>query len=137
MTTAALSELDAQLDSEDTLTILSAVWDVFTVAAKVADVITFEEGSEELQAMSAARQCMAGRDLLPLPQSGSPVEVPELAPGSAGLEPFVRLLEHAQQSLIRLAATADQVGEGAERSLREATQLASRAAVALAAVREQ
>ncbi|MFD7099538.1 hypothetical protein ACWGVR_10115 [Streptomyces xanthophaeus] len=41
MTTAALWELDAQLDSEDTLTILSAVWDVFTVAAKVADAITF------------------------------------------------------------------------------------------------
>ncbi|MFE9636612.1 hypothetical protein [Streptomyces sp. NPDC006463] len=68
-------ELDAQLDSEDTAAVLSAVWDMFTVATKGADAITFEEGSDELQAMLAAQQCMAGRDLLPLPQSGTPVEV--------------------------------------------------------------
>lgn len=137
MTTSALMELEAQLDSEDTVAVLSAVWDVFTVATEVADAITFEEGSDELQAMMAAQQCTAGRDLLPLPQSGRPVEVTVPAPGAAGLEPYVRLLEHAQRSLVRLAATADSVGEGAERALSAATTLASRAAAALAAVRER
>ncbi|MEV6685081.1 hypothetical protein AB0N28_07040 [Streptomyces sp. NPDC051130] len=137
MTTSALADLDAQLDSDDTLTILSAVWDVFTVVTKVADAITFDEGSDELQAMSVARQCMAGRDLLPLPQSGSPVNLPAPARGAAGLDPYVQLLEHAQQSLIRLTATADRIGEGAKLSLSEATKMASRAAVALAAVRER
>lgn len=137
MTTATLMELDAQLDSEDTVAVLSAVWDVFTVATEVADAITFEEGSDELRAMIAAQQCMAGRDLLPLPQHGMPVEVTAPAPGAAGLDPYVRLLEHSQRSLARLAATADRIGEGAERALSEATKMASAAAAALAAVRER
>uniref|UniRef100_A0AAU2K102 Uncharacterized protein n=1 Tax=Streptomyces sp. NBC_00049 TaxID=2903617 RepID=A0AAU2K102_9ACTN len=137
MTPSALMELDAQLDSEDTVAVLAAVWDVFTVATEVADAITFEEGSDELQAMTAAQQCMAGRGLLPLPQSGRAVEVAAPAPGAAGLDPYVRLLEHAEQSLVRVATTAERVGEGAERALGEATKMASRAAVALAAVRER
>ncbi len=133
--TTALVELDAQLDSEDGAAVLAAVWDVFTVATEVADAVTFEEGSDELQAMSAAQQCMAGRGVLPVPKSGLPVKVPALAPGAVGLDPYVRLLEHAERSLVRLAAAS--AGEGAEQALSEATVMASRAAAALAAVRER
>ncbi|MER6314440.1 hypothetical protein ABT237_11805 [Streptomyces sp. NPDC001581] len=133
--TTALMDLDARLDSEATVAVLGAVWDVFTVAAEVADAVTFEEGSDELQAMSAAQQCMAGRNLLPLPQSGVPVEVAAPTPGAAGLDPYVRLLEHAERSLVRLT-TAGHASE-AERPLIEAGTMASRAAAALAAVRER
>ncbi|MFD6936914.1 hypothetical protein ACFWAP_12280 [Streptomyces goshikiensis] len=137
MSNSVLMDLDARLDSEDARAVLSAVWDVFTVATEVADAVTFEEGSDELQAMSAAQQCMGGRDLLPVPQDGMPVEVPALGRGAADLGPYVRLLEHAQQALARLVLSADRIGEGAERSLSEATRMASNAAVALAAVRER
>lgn len=137
MTTSALMVLEAQLESDDAAAVLAAVWGAFTVATEVADAIAFEEGSDEMQALSAAQQCMAGRDLLPLPQSGLPVEVPAPAPGAAGLDPYVRLLEHAQKALVRLTTTADRIGEGAGWSLSEATKMASRAAVALGAVRER
>ncbi|MBT2478136.1 hypothetical protein [Streptomyces sp. ISL-94] len=134
---SALMELDARLDSEDTAVVLAAAWDVFGVTAELCDSITFEEGSDELQAMLAAQKCAAGRDLLPLPQTGTPVTAPPPGPGAAGLDPYVRLLEHTRQSLDRLLTTADSVGEGAAHALSEATALASGASVALTRVRER
>ncbi|MFD3872831.1 hypothetical protein [Streptomyces sp. NPDC058623] len=68
------------------------------VATKVADTITFDEGSDVLRALFVAQQCMAGRGLLPLPQSGSPVQVAAWAPGAAGLDPYVRLLSAYRRS---------------------------------------
>ncbi|MFJ4781272.1 hypothetical protein [Streptomyces sp. NPDC088762] len=137
MSMSALRELDSRLDSEDTAVVLAAVWDVFGVATELCDSITFEEGSDELQAMLAAQKCSAGRDLLPLPEVGAPVTAPPPGPGAAGLQPYVRLLEHAGESLHRILSSADSVGEGAARALSEATALASGASVALTRVRER
>ncbi|WP_159396461.1 hypothetical protein [Streptomyces sp. Sge12] len=133
----ALMELDVQLDAEDTDVVLAAVWEVFGVTAALCHRIAFDEGSDELQAMLAGQKCDAGRNLLPLPTVGTAVEQPPPAPGADGLEPFVRMLTHAGQSLERLLATADSVDEGAERALREAGELAAGAAVALSRVRER
>ncbi|WP_031152917.1 hypothetical protein [Streptomyces erythrochromogenes] len=135
MTTSALVELDARLDSEDTVTALAAAWDAFTLAVEVADSITFEEGNDELQAMAAAQQSMAGRDLLPLPQSGSGVEATAPAPGADGIGAHVRLLEHVSGSLTRLSA-AEGTGAEAARCLGRAADLAAGAAEALSRVRE-
>ncbi|MER8098381.1 hypothetical protein [Streptomyces goshikiensis] len=132
----ALKELDAQLDSEDTAVVLAAVWDVFGMTAEVCHRITFEEGSDELQAMLAGQKCAAGRGLLPLPDTGSPVTAPVPEPGAVGLDPYVRILEHTRNALERLLATADSVGQGAEHVLREAGELASGASLALTRVRE-
>ncbi|WP_328741251.1 hypothetical protein OHA91_39595 (plasmid) [Streptomyces erythrochromogenes] len=134
MTTSALMELDARLDSKNTVAVLAAAWDAFTLAAEVADAITFEEGSDELQAMAAAQQSMAGRDLLPLPQSGWAVEATAPAPGAAGLDRHVHLLEHVSGSLTRLSSAAV-IDVEAARSLGRAAELAAGAALALSQVR--
>ncbi|MFD9081689.1 hypothetical protein [Streptomyces erythrochromogenes] len=135
MTTSALVELDARLNSEDTVTALAAAWDVFTLATEVADAITFEEGNDELQAMTAAQQSMAGRNLLPLPQSGRAVKLAAPTPGADGLGPHVRLLEHLSGSLTRLSV-AEATDAEAARSLGRAAELAAGAALALSRVRE-
>ncbi|MEV8534707.1 hypothetical protein [Streptomyces sp. NPDC051211] len=137
MSTSALTDLGAQLDSEDAATVLAAVWDVLTLTAELADAITFEEGSDELQAMVVAQKCSQARDRLPLPARGEPVQATAPPPGAVGLEPYVHLLERARDSVVRLGTTADQVGEGAKGSLDEVASLAAGAAVALAAVRER
>lgn len=137
MSASALLELDSRLDSEDTAVVLAAVWDIFTVTAEVCHSITFEEGSDELQAMLASHNCATGRDLLPLPETGMPFTPVRPGPGAAGLEPYVRLLQHAGDSLDHLLTTADSVGEGAARALREAKGLATGASVALTRVRER
>ncbi|MFJ6934760.1 hypothetical protein [Streptomyces sp. NPDC101132] len=133
---SVLVDLGAQLDSEDAAVVLAAAWEVFQVCGGVSDAVAFEEGSDELQALVAAQKCAAGRDLMPLPTTGGPVPVPSPGPGAGGLDPYVRLLAHVEQALVRLAATADSVGEGAAQVLGEAASLASGAAAALAAVRE-
>ncbi|MFF4010628.1 hypothetical protein [Streptomyces sp. NPDC001717] len=129
-----LTALDERLDSEETAVVLAAVWDVFGLTVELCDRIAFDEGVDEFQALLAGQKADAGRDLLPLPELGEPVTAPS-APGTTGLEPYVRMLTHAGESLERLLATADSVGEGAERVLSEAVELARGAAVALTRVR--
>lgn len=136
MSASALMGLDARLDSEDAAAVLAAAWDVFGLAAELCDGITFEEGSDELQAMVAAQKCAAGQDLLPLPETGGPVAATPPGPGAAGLDPHVRLLEHVSDSLTRLSA-ATTTGAEARHPLRQAASLAAGAAAALAAVRER
>lgn len=134
MSTSALLRLEAQLDSEDAAAALAAAWDVFSMTTGLCDSITFDEDSDELQAMIAAQQCSEGRDRLPLPVSGQPVTAPPPEPGAAGLVPYVRLLEHVSDVMSRLSAaeTTDAETAGA---LDKVKELASGAAAALAAVR--
>ncbi|MFI8105400.1 hypothetical protein [Streptomyces sp. NPDC086023] len=133
---SVLVNLGGQLESEDTAVALAAVWEVFHLCGGVADAVAFEEGSDELQALVASQKCAAARDLVPLPTTGSAVPVPLPGPGVDGLDPYVRLLAQVEETLVRLAGTADSVGEGAGQVLAEAASLASGAAAALAAVRE-
>ncbi|MEU7554073.1 hypothetical protein AB0B01_17330 [Streptomyces sp. NPDC044571] len=134
MPSSALMGLSAQLDSDDTLTVLAAAWDVFTLAAQLSSAITFEEGSDELQAMIATQKCIEGRSRLPLPTTGEPVPAPDPAPGAAALTPYVQLLKHVGRSLTHLAATAEGSEEG-KHSLVLTSELAEGAAAALVAVR--
>ncbi|MFD6874396.1 MULTISPECIES: hypothetical protein [unclassified Streptomyces] len=133
---SALLELDALLDAEETDVVFAAVWEVLTAVTELCHRIGFDEDSDELQAMLAGQKCGAARDRLPLPVTGAPVELPPPGPGALGLDPFVRMLRHAGEALERLLATADSVGDGAERSLREAVALTVGASVALERVRE-
>ena len=136
MSTSALLRLDTQLDSEDAAAVLAAAWDALSMTTGLCDSITFDEDSDELQAMIAAQKCSEGRDRLPLPETGRPVTAPPPEPGPAGLAPYVRLLEHVSDSLTRLSA-AETADEGTSRALGQVRELASGAAVALAAVRGQ
>lgn len=136
MSASTLLELDRQLDSEDAAAVLAAAWDVFGMTTKLAHSITFDEGSDELQAMIASQQCSEGQDRLPLPETGRPVTAPPPGPGAAGLAPYVRLLEHVSASLTRLSA-GDVADEASARALVEVGELASGAAVALSFVRGQ
>lgn len=130
-----LMGLDAKLDSEGAAAVLAAAWDAFGVAAELCDGITFEDGSDELQAMVAAQKCVAGQALLPLPETGGPVAAAPPGPGAAGLDPYVRLLERVSGSLTRVSAGAP--GTETAQALVRAAELAAGAAVALAAVRER
>ncbi|MEU5811539.1 hypothetical protein [Streptomyces sp. NPDC047718] len=129
--------MTSQLKSNDTVLVLSAAWDALTLAARVSHSITFDEGSDELQGLFASQRCMEARDRLPLPSVGEPISTPVVAEGAAGLDPYVRLLQVVQESLTRLADTADADEEDARRSLELTSQLAAGAATALAAVRER
>ncbi|MFC9295756.1 hypothetical protein ACFTWH_10900 [Streptomyces sp. NPDC057011] len=134
MSATVINVLDAQLDSEDTAASLAAAWDVLGMTAELCDAITFDEHSDELQAMVAAQKCSEARDLLPLPTTGRPTTAPPPEPGAAGLVPYVRLLEHVGAALARLAAGLS----GAEaQALGRAGELAAGAAAALAVVRGQ
>ncbi|MFZ3494682.1 hypothetical protein ACODT5_15900 [Streptomyces sp. 5.8] len=136
MSASALSRLDEQLDSEDASAVLAAAWDVFDMITKLAHSITFDEGSDELQAMVVSQQCAEGRDRLPLPGTSLLVTAPPPEPGAAGLAPYVRLLEHVSAVLTRLSA--GEVADAASaRALVEVGELASGAAVALSFVRGQ
>lgn len=136
MSASALLKLDEQLDSEDAAAVLAAAWDIFDTITKLADDITFDEGSDELQAMVAAQQCSEGLDRLPLPPTGRPVTAPPPEPGAAGLAPYVRLLERVSASLTRLSV-GDVADEASARALVEVGELASGAARSLAFVRGQ
>ncbi|MEU5811538.1 hypothetical protein [Streptomyces sp. NPDC047718] len=136
MSSPTLMDLSAQLDSDDTLTVLSGAWDALTVATEVADAIAFDEGSDELQALLAAQQCMEGRDRLPLPTAGRPVSAERPGLWAASLTPYVHLLQHVDAALTRISETADGTAE-AQQSLLLTAQLAANAARALSFVRER
>ncbi|MER5182646.1 hypothetical protein ABT009_30570 [Streptomyces sp. NPDC002896] len=131
-----LKPLDAALDATDRTQVLAAAWETFDVAEQVADAVAFEDSSDELQALVAAQASSAGQILLPLPESGRPIDVPAPAQGAEGLAPYVSLLRHAQVALERMAAEPE-VEEDGRAVLQEAADKAAIAAEALAAVREQ
>lgn len=134
--TEMLKPLDAALDSTDRPQIMAAAWEAFDVAERVADAVAFEEGSDELQALIAAQASAAGRDLLPLPESGQPIDVPSPSPGAEGLAPYVSLLHHAQAALERMS-TEPGVEDDGRAVMREAAGKAATAAGALLATRER
>lgn len=136
MSASAVLELGANLESEDTDVVLAAAWDVFGMITQLADDITFDEGSDELQAMIVAQRCSEGLDRLPLPQTGRPVKAPPPEPGAASLAPYVQLLEHVSVALTRLSA-GEVADEASTQALVEVGELASGAAVALSFVRGQ
>lgn len=130
-----LKPVNVALGSTSRSAVVAAAWEAFDVAERVADAVAFEDGSEELQALVAAQASAAGRSLLPLPESGRPLDVPPLTPGAEGLVPFVNLLRRAQAALERVAAEpgAEEVSRAV---LRQAAGEAGTAAEALLAIRE-
>ncbi|MGW1674585.1 hypothetical protein [Streptomyces sp. NPDC002324] len=115
---------------------MAAAWEAFDVAVRVADAAAFEEGSDELQALLAAQVGAEGRNLLPLPERGQPIDVPPLSPGVDGFTPYVSLLRRAQTALERLAVVPGETASGQE-VMQAAAGKAATAAGALLAVREQ
>ncbi|MEU6298955.1 hypothetical protein [Streptomyces erythrochromogenes] len=85
MAASALLRLDEQLESEAASLVLARAWDVFGIVAKLAHCITFDEGSDELQAMIVSQQCSEGRDRLPLPETSLLVTAAQPEPGGPGL----------------------------------------------------
>ncbi|MFD9033286.1 hypothetical protein ACFVZW_19355 [Streptomyces sp. NPDC059567] len=129
-----LSDTMIALDSSEPRQVLAAAWDAFDVARRVADTITWEAGADELQALAAAQSCAAGRALLPLPESGRPVDTPIVEAGPEGLDPWIDLLHQVDASLARLSDGQSTEARGA---LVEAAGHAAAGAVALASVRRR
>ncbi|MFC7841860.1 hypothetical protein [Streptomyces sp. NPDC057382] len=124
------------MDSTDRSRVMVAAWETFDVAERVAGAVAFEEGSDELRALIAAQASAAGRDLLPLPETGQPIDVPSPSPGAEGLAPYVHLLQHAREALERTAAGPGLAEEG-RAVMQEAADKAATAAEALLATRER
>ncbi|WP_327278440.1 hypothetical protein OG609_44325 [Streptomyces sp. NBC_01224] len=68
--------LGAALESAELSGVLAAAWDTFDLVERVADAVTWDGGGDELEAMTAAQACSAGRQLLPLPEHGRPYDLP-------------------------------------------------------------
>lgn len=131
-----LKPLDEALDSADRSQVLAAAWEAFAAAEWVADSVAFEEGSDEVQALIAAQASAAGRNLLPLPGSGHPVNVPSPPPGADSLAPYATLLRHVQAALEQAAANPGP-DDGGRAAAQEAASKAATAAEALLATRER
>ncbi|WP_331743959.1 hypothetical protein OH809_44200 (plasmid) [Streptomyces sp. NBC_00873] len=135
MTTELNNVSDALADS-DVSKVLGGAWDALDLAGRLADAIAWDEASNELQALIAAQECVTARDLLPVPQTGAPLNLAEIEPGTAGLTPYISLLSRAQEALARLASTGDNSADVQSR-LSEAARHASAARDALSTVRER
>ncbi|HEY9373086.1 hypothetical protein [Streptomyces sp.] len=127
-----LSDTMNMLASSEPRQVFAAAWEAFDVAGRVADAVTWEVGSDELQALVAAQSCSAGQALLPPPESGRPAETPVLAEGAEGLDPWVDLLRQVEAALVQLS---DGQSAEARAVLVEAAGHADVGATALAAVR--
>ncbi|HEY9373105.1 hypothetical protein [Streptomyces sp.] len=127
-----MSDTMNMLGSSEPRQVLAASWDAFDVARRVASTVAWEGGSDELQALAASQSCMAGRALLPLPESGRPLETPVIAAGPEGLDPWVDLLHEVRDALVRLS---DEQSAEARAVLIEAAGHADAGARALATVR--
>ncbi|MFG2331033.1 hypothetical protein ACGFMM_15575 [Streptomyces sp. NPDC048604] len=127
-----LSETKSMLASSEPRQVLVASWDALDVTRRVASTVTWEAGSDELQALAASQSCMAGRALLPLPGSGRPLEASVIEAGPEGLEPWVELLHEVRDALVRLS---DGQSDEARAVLVAAAGHADAGAVALATVR--
>lgn len=117
-----LTDLTTALSSEHPSDVLAAAWDTFDVMCRVANVLAFDEPGDDVQAMLTSIQCAEARNLLPLPATGSPLDIPVPGPGRTGLEPYAVLLRHLETALRRLAALpelavdAEQLTDVAERA---------------------
>ncbi|MFC5724157.1 hypothetical protein ACFP1Z_28720 [Streptomyces gamaensis] len=123
--------VDAGLDSPDLTIVLASAWEAFALGERAADASAWAPGHDEVQALTAAQACAAGRSLLPLPATASVVA--EYVPDSEhALLPCADLLLHTRNVLDQLAAATVSEGCG---HLREAAEHAGRAARALQRVR--
>ncbi|MET7550234.1 hypothetical protein ABZS95_38360 [Streptomyces sp. NPDC005479] len=134
--TAQLNRVSEALSESDAHTVLSGAWDALDLAGRLADAIAWDEASDELQALIVAQECFTARDLLPAPETGDPLNLAEIEPGTAGLAPYIGLLDRTQGALVRLASAGDS-STGAQSRLSEAARHASAAREALTTVREQ
>ncbi|WP_371798412.1 hypothetical protein OG963_04005 [Streptomyces sp. NBC_01707] len=134
--TAQLNRVSEALSESDAYTVLSGAWDALDLVGRLADAIAWDEASDELQALVVAQECFTARDLLPVPETGGPLNLAEIEPGTAGLAPYIGLLDRTHGALVRLASAGDS-STGAQSSLSEAARHASAAREALTTVREQ
>ncbi|MFF6862378.1 hypothetical protein [Streptomyces ardesiacus] len=108
MTQPTITDLaTALVDTGRVDVVLGAAWDALDVVGRLADTLTFDEGSDEMQAMLVGIKCADGRRLLPLPEHGRPLEPGAPGPGRAGLEPYGALLRHVDAALRRLASVPE------------------------------
>ncbi|WP_405668979.1 hypothetical protein [Streptomyces sp. NBC_00055] len=134
--TAELNRVSEALSESDAYMVLSGAWDALDLAGRLADAIAWDEASDELQALIVAQECFTARDLLPVPETGGPLNLAEIEPGTAGLAPYIGLLDRTLGALVRLASAGDS-SMGARSRLSEAARHASAAREALTTVREQ
>jgi hypothetical protein len=134
--TAELNRVSEALAESDAYTVLAAAWDALDLAGRLADAIAWDEASDELQALIVAQECVTARDLLPVPETGVPLNLAEIEPGTAGLAPYIALLDRTHGALVRLASAGDGSTDMPSR-LREAARHTSAARAALTTVRER
>ncbi|GHC27279.1 hypothetical protein GCM10010348_61490 [Streptomyces anthocyanicus] len=104
MTQMTITDLDTALGSGQDDGVLSAAWYAFDAGGQLADVLARDENQDEIQAMLLGIKCMEGRALLPLPESGGPLEPLAECADRARLEPYGVLLRHVDAALRRLAS---------------------------------
>ncbi|MDG9723755.1 hypothetical protein [Streptomyces sp. DH41] len=117
MTQPTITDLATALDADQGDAVLGAAWDAFDVVGRLADVLAFDEGSDEMQAMLVGIKCAGGRRLLPPPENGRPLQTPAASPVSAGLEPYGELLRHVGVALRRLASVPEYADDAEQLNL--------------------
>lgn len=117
MTTVFVT-LRAALKADDSHARLAAAWEVLDLGRQAADAIVWQDGYDEVQALAAGQEAVAGRALLPLP-GGSPVSLSETTPPAAAES--AGLLDRAAVVLRQLGEEpAAEHAEAAARCLRAA-----------------
>ncbi|MDT0446806.1 hypothetical protein [Streptomyces johnsoniae] len=125
---ASLDDLRPALESTSATEVLHASWEAFDLSLRVADAVTWLDGVDELRALAAARSCAAGRALLPLPQSGRPLPLPEHP--AAHTDSCAGVLRDVHRALTDLAR-AHPTPDADDEVLLDAAALAADAATAL------
>lgn len=125
-----LQALAASLDSDDMQQVMAAVWNLFDVGERLADVLAWQDGVDPVQARAAAQSCRLALRYLTAPSFGRPVATPHPGPDAAA--DYARLLERAARLLHDPAGTTIQPDPAARRTAGEHAVAAHRAFAAIA-----
>jgi hypothetical protein len=103
----AVDTLRRDLDNApDTGDLLRTAWDALTLAAAGAHALAWQDGVDSVSALAAAAAAGVGRDLLPLPPTGIPPELPDDV-GTTLTDALAEVLELLQQQLDQAARATD------------------------------
>jgi hypothetical protein len=95
-----LNDLHLNLRSTNPIDVLNASWEVFDLGERAAGDVVWHHDFDEIQALGAAQACSAGRALLPLPNTGRPLQLPGTPEENANA--CAALLQAVHQALTSL-----------------------------------
>lgn len=103
----AVDTLRRDLDNApDAGSLLRTAWDALTLASEAAHALAWQDGVDSVAALAAAAAAGVGRDLLPLPPSGIPPELPGNV-STTLTDALAEVLELLQQQLDQAARATD------------------------------